>query len=150
MKRHWTESDFDSLGWHDVHAHGWRIAEAEYGTGILSLEIDYILEWIQPQIPDSCFRFRIAPAVLEFREVSNLRMIIDYANPCAAIGPFSLDGIERETITYPTGSQSYKWTIDINWPSGDISFESPGFSMSLCGPSIETHKQYLDKSTRSR
>jgi hypothetical protein len=44
----WTEADFDSLGWHDVHVHGFRVLDGEHGAGELWLDIDYILDWVCP------------------------------------------------------------------------------------------------------
>jgi hypothetical protein len=37
----------------------------------------------------------------------------------------------------------------INWPAGEITFESPGFSQSLTGAAIETDSQQLDEAQRS-
>ncbi len=42
----WTEADFESLNFHDIHVHAIAIAESEQGTGRLTLDIDYILEWL--------------------------------------------------------------------------------------------------------
>ena len=96
----WTENDFDSLGWHDIHVHGFQIIEGEHGDeyhadGELWFDLDYILEWMHPDSEGGAFRFRIAPASLRFRDVSSLRLALDYETPTAAMGPFSIDGIER-------------------------------------------------------
>jgi hypothetical protein len=76
----WTEADFETLCFHDVHVHGIAIVESEQGTGQLTLDIDYILEWLCDSKKSNC-KFRIAPAVLVFREISGLRFSIDYATP---------------------------------------------------------------------
>ena len=142
----WTEADFDSLGWHDVRVHGFRILEGEHGTGQLWLDLDYILDWICPATDREAYRFRIAPAVLRFRDVDSLRFELDYATPTAAMGPFSLAGVERESVAYGGGYSSFRWKLDINWPSGSISFESPGFAQELTGPVLETDSQCIDRS----
>ena len=36
-KTNWTEADFEVLGWHDNHVHGFSIREGEYGAGFLTL-----------------------------------------------------------------------------------------------------------------
>jgi hypothetical protein len=145
----WTEADFDSLGWHDVHVHGFRVLDGEHGAGELWLDIDYILDWVCPSDLGSGYRFRIAPAVLKFRDVTSLQLSLDYATPTAAMGPFSLAGIEREAISFGNGYGSFRWTIEINWPSGEITFESPGFTQSLTGTITETDSQHLDRSERN-
>ena len=145
MTGSWTEADFDSLGWHDVHVHGFQILEGEHGTGQLWLDIDYILDWICPATNDEAYRFRIAPALLRFRDVDSLRFELDYATPTAALGPFSLAGVEREAISYGGGFSSFRWKMEINWPSGSISFVSPGFIQELTGPIVETDSQCIDR-----
>jgi hypothetical protein len=112
----WTEADFDTLGWHDSHVHGMRVLDGEHGTGQLWLDIDYILEWLNPESEGGNYRFRVAPAMLKFREVMSLRVSLDYATPAAAMGPFSLEGVERELVSYPNGYESYRWTLTVNWP----------------------------------
>jgi hypothetical protein len=148
MTSSWTESDFDSLGWHDIHVHGLRVIEGEHGAGELRLDLDYILDWIHPKTQGGSFRFRVAPASLRFRDVTSLRLSLDYATPTAAIGPFSLDGIEREPISYGNGYESFSWTIAVNWPEGELTFESPGFVQMLTGPAVETDSQHLSDGER--
>lgn len=149
MDSTWTESDFDSLGWHDIHVHGFRIVEGDRGVGELVLDIDYILDRIQPESEGGSFRFRIAPAELIFRDVSSLRMSLDYTTPVAAMAPFSIDGIERERITHGNGYESFVWTLAVNWPVGLLTFESPGFSQRLSGKVVETKAQHLTVSERT-
>lgn len=149
MKSSWSETDFDELGWHDSHVHGFRVLEGEHGTGELRLDLDYILEWLCPAGEGGACRFRIAPALLKFRDVTSLRFSLDYATPTAAMGPFSIGGIEREPISYGSGYGSYRWTIPINWPAGEITFESPGFTHMLTGSVVETDSQQLDESQRN-
>jgi hypothetical protein len=138
---HWTEADFDSMSWHDVHVHGLRIVEGQDGAGELSFDLDYILEWLCSG--DKTCRFRVAAAILTFRDVIDLRLSLDYATPTAAVTPFSIGGIEREASAY-----AYQWRIPVNWPAGEITFTSPGFSQRLVGPIIETLSQCLDPSVR--
>jgi hypothetical protein len=120
----WTEKEFDHMSWHDNHVHGLQIIEGEYGAGRLILDIDYILEWINNA--EGKFQFRILPALLEFRGVTNLRVALDYATPTAGLGPFSIHAIERK-IEPRERYEAQVWTILINWPVGEITFEAEGF-----------------------
>ena len=143
----WTEDDYDSLDWHDVHVHAFRIVGGEHGAGELWFDLDYIVEWLCSN--DGSCRFRVAPAVLVFREATSLRVAVDYEGPTAALGPFSLDSIERETRSYGAGVETNRWMLRVNWPIGEITFESPGFEQRLTGAEIETDSQYLEASQRS-
>jgi len=141
----WTDSDYDEMSWHDNHVYGIRIQEGDFGTGTLLLELDYILEWVEK---DNKYKFRIAPALLTFTKVFNLKLKIDYKTPTAAISPFSISQIDRENINSTPGSKYYNWTIGINWPEGKIEFEATGFTQILTGNIIETDQQILTNEQR--
>ncbi len=142
----WTEADFEQMSWHDVHVHGFRITEGDGGTGDLFLDIDYILEWIR--VEDK-FSFRIVPATLCFHEITDLCLSLDFATPTAAIVPFILNGIRRESVTYPTGYTSYSWDLGIIWPEGSFTFKAPRFTQTLSGPVLVRDRQRLLPSERN-
>lgn len=144
----WSTKDFEAMSWHDMHVHGLRIVEnpGDNGTAELVLDIDYILEWVKS---GSSFSFIVAQASLRFHEVFGLRFTLDYAQPSAGMCAFSLAGIERERLTYPTGYASYNWRLPINWPAGEIEFQSTGFIQRLIGQSYTQASQSLSRSQRS-
>jgi len=144
----WTNDDFEEMSWHDVHVHGLRIIEndSDDGTAELVLDIDYILEWIRG---DEGFDFVVAQATLQFHEVFGLKLAIDYATPTAGMCAFSLAGIQRERMTYPTGYTSFKWSMDINWPSGSIDFRASGFTQKIHGRSVTQSRQSLTPAQRT-
>ena len=147
MSQTWTTADFNELCWHDCHIHGFRLGEFHdgHGTAELEFDIDFIVEWLCEG--GSC-RFRIAPATLTFHEVFGLRIELDYATPTAGMTPFSIDGLNREPISYPTGATSFRWRLPVNWPSGEITFESPGFTQFLRREPVETQGQFLTANQR--
>lgn len=147
MSSTWTESDYDSMGWHDTTVHAIRIVEGKYGSGEFWIDLDYIVEWIC--VGNTC-RFRVAPALLVFREVTKLRLTLDYATVGAGLVPFQLDGIARNETARTASYGSYSWTIEIGWPDGSIAFDSPGFTQKLTGPIIETESQSLSPSQRGQ
>jgi hypothetical protein len=57
--REWTDADFDRLSWHDNHVHGIHVemANADHTTGILTLDLDHIIEWLSPRTTESLFGF---------------------------------------------------------------------------------------------
>ena len=144
----WKTEDFDVMSWHDVHVHGFRLAgfDPDEGTAELVFDIDYILEWLNN---DGAFSFVVSQASLQFHEVFGLPLSLDYTKPTAGMCPFSLAGVERESITCSNGHVSYKWRLVVNWPSGQIEFDSPGFTQRLVGQVYTQPGQGLEPSQRS-
>ncbi len=140
----WTEKEFDQLSWHDNHVHGisLREGEGELGSGELILDLDFILEWKQYK---SGFKFRIAPAWLTFHDVTSLAIDLDYAG--FEMGPFSLDGIKRGAAHYE-GFPHAPWSIAVNWPKGQISFDAIGFTQRLRGTPRDCDHQSLSHGDR--
>jgi hypothetical protein len=73
------------------------------GAGELVLDIDHIIEWIESQ---KRYDFRVAPTELRYRDVTDLRMTLDYPATSAALAPFTPDRIEVD--------QSNHWTLKVN------------------------------------
>jgi hypothetical protein len=145
-----TTDRFADLSWHDNAIHAFRIAEGDDGcSGQLTLDIDYILEWIAPTDQDPGFSFIVSPADLVFRQVTHLLISIDYASCSAALGPMTIAEIRREVVTYPNGYSEFAWKIELNWPEESfISFRSPRMSQVLKGESVRSKSQSLMPSQR--
>jgi hypothetical protein len=119
----WTNEDFESLSWHDVHVHGFRFEAFDENEGCadLVLDIDYILKWDKS---GDAFSFLISQANLRFHKVFGFKFELDYASPTAGMSPFSLDRIERKLFEAPNGYKSYRWHLRINWPNGNMEFDA--------------------------
>ena len=142
---YWTDEQFDQMSWHDNYVHAFRIVAGETGPGTLVLDIDHIVEWIKQ--PEGRFQFRILPATLTFKEVFNLRITLDYATPTAALGPFSIHAIEKH-IEHRERYDAEIWTILINWPKGEISFEAQGYEQRGTSTPVVCDDQYLTPDKR--
>lgn len=140
----WTNDQFEEMSWHDNHVHALRIVEGSHGAGRLILDLDYIVEWVRHA---NGLRFRIIPATLTFVDVINLRVALDYATPTAALGPFSINAIER-CIEQRERYTALAWRISINWPAGEISFEASGFEQHGRRSSILCDRQHLSAEER--
>jgi hypothetical protein len=143
----WTTKDFENLFWHDVHVHGIRLEAYDYenGTADFVLDIDYILEWHDIE---NKFQFTVCPANLRFHQVFGLKMMLDYAKPTAGMCPFSIHAINREELKFSTGDKSYQWRIPLNWPTGQIEFQSTGFTQTLSGTPRTTSSQWIEPKDR--
>jgi hypothetical protein len=95
------------------------------------------------------FRFKVLPVTLTFLEVTNLRIALDYATPTAALGPFSIDGIQRR-VERRERYDAQIWNIVVNWPVGEISFEVSGFEQRGDGEPTVTDNQFLSSGQRGR
>ena len=141
----WTDQQFEEMSWHDNHVHALRIVEGEYGAGELTLDLDYIVEWI---CDADRYRFRIVPVCLRFLEVTDLRVVLDYSTPTAALGPFSIHAIERRSEVRER-YVAQLWKIAINWPQGEIVFEAKGFEQRGIGTPVVSEHQCLRPEERN-
>ncbi|MET0984503.1 MAG: hypothetical protein ABW034_03755 [Steroidobacteraceae bacterium] len=149
MKIEWTDRDFDQMSWHDNAVHAIRIVEGEHGAGEFILDLDYILEWI-PGKDEEPIQFRVAPAELRFHEATQLKVALDYVSVTASMTPFSIARIHCERFLYENGTESNRWRIEVNWPAGEITFESPRFTQVLTGGGIVSGRQSLSGSQREQ
>ena len=108
----WSDDDFEQMGWHDATI--WGIAFLHGSTpgafAELALDIDYIVQWIEPVPPDEYFKFAVAPATLVFHEVWKAHGDFDAFDTVA----FEIDSIERgEPENDQQREQNVRsWTID--------------------------------------
>lgn len=146
MHRVWKTADFEAMSWHDNNVHALRIEAGGWGAGTLTLDIDYIEEWLKV---DGQVRFKLVPAKLSFMDMRDLRLSLDYKSVSAGICPFSIHAIERryeKRERYTT----HLWTIRINWPKGEMSFEASGFEQTAIGDPVVCEGQALPAEFRKQ
>ncbi len=106
-KQVWTDADFEQMGWHDCNIYKIRLTED------LALDIDYILQWNNPDLEGLPFTFWVAPATLIFTSVQNLTFDFDIGFEDA----FEIEDIEKEGEN--------RWAIITR--QGDIQFNAKGY-----------------------
>lgn len=136
----WTEADFGAMSWHDCHINSIAFDQAGEWQSDLVLGLDFIVEWLCGT--DKTCRFRIAPAVLRFLNVNNLKLHFSLQFK----QPLEIASIERAEV-HPKGSKQYRWTISVQpYPElkeNFIEFDATGFAQELTGNVIETGNQNL-------
>ena len=154
----YTESDFDSLSWHDCHI--WAVElrvgdpDNEDWTSDLALDIDFIVEW-------TCGvgggeQFRLAPATLVFHGVTDPKIDIDWGHSGfqTSLHLPSIGRLERERIQdqkVHLDRPYYSWKISLNWPNGGVmSFGAVGFTQTLRAEPILSRNQRLSRRERIR
>jgi len=121
-KRLWTLADYDQLGWHDCRIYSIGFVDERFR---LAIDIDYIFETRTE--PDPERGFLVAPATVEFLDVSNLAIRIDSDD---IIGATILDlSLSRSGVS-PNGKVEM-FRADISMDIGTVSFTTSGFEMSL-------------------
>jgi hypothetical protein len=131
------------MGWHDVVIHGLTCSPSEYE---LTLDIDYIFEWVQPEPPAIHYSFWIAPATLVFRNVSNFEASLD--------GPlgFQIMELARENPREPVNARyiesKIEWTWTVNLLQGEFKFWSVGYSQYTRRRPIRAGTQYFSLQER--
>jgi hypothetical protein len=76
-----SDHDFEVMGWHDAAVHAIAVEPGDDGPGRLLLDLDYIVEWIDPGEPGGSFKFWICPATLVFHGAWDLEVRIDAKSP---------------------------------------------------------------------
>jgi hypothetical protein len=141
----WDDRDFDQMGWHDATIYGFAFGPGEFE---LSLDIDYIFEWVRPPQGEEFFRFWVAPCTLVFQNVYDLHVEAElYSVPA-----FEIDSISRHDPRTPKNSEfiarylEWRWTLDCH--HGEVSFRSVGFKQYVRKAPVFTQAQSPDFSER--
>ena len=152
-----TDSDFDSLSWHDCHVWGLSIGAGDPDTGDwtsdLIVDLDFIVEWICGV--DKTFQFRVAPATLTFHGVTDLHIGVTWGDGAlqAAIHPMSIDRIARERVEHQKvflDRPYYRWRVVLNWPAGgEIVLGAVGFTQRLRAEPLLSSRQHLSRHQRA-
>ncbi len=125
IKRIWTEKDFEQMGWHDATVYGLRL------NNDFELDIDYILQWNEPDLEGFRFTFWVAPATLAFKNVRNLEFEVEINPANLPINAIEISDIDRSR----KGPTSH-WTIITQ--QGDFEFDSGGYEQFIRQePSLE-------------
>jgi len=146
-KARWTETDFDEMSWHDCHVNAIALDQDGEWQSDLVFDLDFIVEWLCGT--DKKYRFRVAPAVLRFVGVDNLKLDMSLRFK----QPVEIYSIERSQFQ-AKGYKNFHWTIKVqNYPGlkeNLIEFDATGFIQELTGNAIETAAQSLAASQRKQ
>jgi hypothetical protein len=136
-KQSWNDADFEAMGWHDCTIHALRFDQDGQYQSDLVLDLDYIFEWLLT--PAGSYNFRVAPALLRFQNVDNLRIRM------------ALRFKQTAQINEVTRSASH-WLIGFRgYPNQEISgieFDATGYIQELSRSPIVVSRQCLTWSER--
>lgn len=110
------------MGWHDSNIYGFVISKFENNEqNDLTLDIDYIFQWIHPVEIEKYFTFQVAPCTLVFHNVFNLT--IDISTGLALVIELEIDDLEMSNSKLEN-----LYNFKIVTQQGEIKFESTGFT----------------------
>jgi len=140
----WDASDFETMGWHDATIYAVAFESEQFEV---SLDIDYIFEWVHPSGSESFFRFWVSPCTVVFQNVYDFAL--DGPWPGSA---FQIDEVRRDRARSPRNAKviiadtEWQWTITCH--HGEISFWSTGFLQHVRRAPTLNEAQGLDLADR--
>jgi hypothetical protein len=139
----WDENDFEQMGWHDSKIYALAFKGESFE---LVLDIDYILEWINPEEGKTHFKFWVAPATLVFRNVWDLKINIE-GNP-----DLEMQDLHRENPHPPKNAKHIQEAVEYDWrietQNGEIAFKSVGFKQYFRKNPVMMNSQMIELNER--
>uniref|UniRef100_UPI0031011587 hypothetical protein n=1 Tax=Neorhizobium sp. EC2-8 TaxID=3129230 RepID=UPI0031011587 len=132
----WTEADFVGMGWHDAVLYSMSFSQANYA---IRFDIDYIFKWHWER--EAVRGWDVAPCTLEFNNVSNLRVSLDWQIQ----GDTSIQDITRTNSRLSPNGKIMLWDYQIELDVGDLRFTATGFTQTVRMPPIFSTSQALDQ-----
>ncbi len=136
VKEIWSDEDFFEMGWHDARLYRMSFPDDQCR---IKFDIDYIFEWVEAK--GDQFNFWVAPCLLEFREVYDLKINLDFKNSY----PIDILEITRSGPKLSPGSSAVFWDFVIVLHSGEVRFRSYGFEQKVLRQPIFSESQDLDR-----
>ena len=133
--------NIEDTTYHDNPIHSIEFVDENYNTDLV-LDIDYIAEWINSK---GNYQFKISPAYLTFKGVSNLNIRIN--KPALTQHGYLETILDIKTKLQDNGSTKY--TI-ILLPDSYIEFCSSGSTLEIEKQEYIKDVQYLTKAERKR
>ena len=138
----WTGADFDQMGWHDSQVYAVAFLPEIFE---LTLDIDYIFEWVHPEPNETYFKFWVAPATLVFENVYDIKLELDEPD-------FELDAVERKDPRKPKNAEyigrETEWLWNLEAHRGGIEFRSVGYKQYIRQKPIFGQAQKLETNIR--
>jgi hypothetical protein len=129
----WTDKDFGTISWHDNVIHSIAFPKEDL---LLRISLDYILEWKLISATNR-YQFVVAPAILEFNNVLNLSMSLNFGEYTG----LHIDEITRKNKRKSFNGQLWIYDYAIVTDRGKIEFNSTGFKQKLTNVPKETNSQ---------
>ena len=121
-----SESEAKPESFHDCHVHGLRWQRDRF---TFSVELQYILEWIEPSDGSSGYRVLISEGRVTFQNVDDLKVSMDWSG--VALDSQIASVRVLKTRTTPNGRVQRYFEIEFADPEALISLWSTGYEVKL-------------------
>jgi hypothetical protein len=138
----WTQSDFDTMGWHDATVHAIAFHEDAADAELL-LDIDYIVRWIGPEPPAEHFTFLVAPATIVFENVWTLEGELGAQRTLLQIQDIHRRAPQHD---WDRNAGVHPWTIEGH--DFELGFLASGFRQHFRARPVKSASQRLDLGER--
>ena len=127
----YSESDFDSLNFHDCSILGmrWRDSAFEF-----VLDLQYIAKWIEPSDPTKNYRFWLCPAEMSFKNVDSADITLRWEGLPLRCSIDELGRLSKRQT--PNGTVEWQWELQLAEPDGQISLWATSFELKILGPAV--------------
>jgi hypothetical protein len=124
---------------HDCYVHGVRWDSRRFSFAI---DLDYILDWLEPRDRSEGYRFLVSRASLVFSNADSVTLALDWTGGALISQLYELrvDG-SRNTLN---GSVQSRYVLEFTEPEGQISLWSTGYEVALWTEPRESEFQSLD------
>jgi hypothetical protein len=130
-----TEADFESMDWHDVHVHAIAFGPNAYE---FSFDIDYLFRWLDPLPGKKYYRNWIGPATLVFENVYDA----SFATAAyAGLTILSVNRKDEKTSRVNPALTDWLWVLDC--VEGEVTFRATGYRQFARKPAILLSMQRL-------
>lgn len=133
-----TTSNFNQIQWHDTKIYAFAFDDKNYK---FYLDVDLILEWINPQSNSENYTFKIVPATIVFFNTWNLIFDVD-TNLNLIIEDVEMSNPHLpNNIKHIENILEYCWKIELS--EGEIKFNSIGFEIFAKSEPILSNEQSI-------
>jgi len=121
-----SESDAEPESFHDCHVHGLHWHRDKF---TFSMDLQYIVDWINPSDGTSSYRFAVSEGCLTFRNVDDLNVSMDWSGALLDAEIAVMRTVK--TRTTPNGRLQRYFEIEFGAPEAIISLWSTGYEVEL-------------------
>lgn len=118
----WTDSDFESMSWHDNSIHSIAFVAELFEFRI---DLDYIFKWVKLE-NEKYYSFWVSPSTLCFENASELVADFSIGNQYYE---FEISEINRTYLGKSPNNEYNQWRFEIQTNSGSLTLEATGFKM---------------------
>lgn len=139
----YSEADFERLGFHDCRIWAIRWSPQDFS---IALDLDYIVEWVEPTQEASNYAFWICPAELRFANVDGVDVALQWSGLPLECHIAELH--RRESRQTPNGTLQWLWELELSAPGGSISLWATGFHLKMLAKPVLSNVQCLKRTER--